>query len=56
MINSFLDGGNPVRYWLVMLAQGNWIAITAIPVVLIAVWYIYKLSRKDFDENGQLKE
>ncbi|MFD2830056.1 PTS galactitol transporter subunit IIC [Corticicoccus populi] len=56
MINSFLDGGNPVRYWLVMLAQGNWIAVAIIPVVLIIVWYIYRLSRRDFDENGQLKE
>lgn len=56
MINSFLDGGNPFRYWLVTLAEGNWIAFAAIPVVVVFLWFVYKISKKDFDENGNLKE
>src|SRR5699024_12128521 len=56
MINSFLDGGNPVRYWLVMLAQGSWIAIIAIPIVAILIWWVHKITRRDFDESGHLKE
>src|SRR5699024_582995 len=47
MINSFLDGGNPVRYWIVIIA---------IPIVAILIWWVYKITRRDFDESGHLKE
>ncbi|MGK3722076.1 PTS galactitol transporter subunit IIC [Priestia megaterium] len=55
LVNSFLDGGNPFRYWLVMLSQGNIFAIGAIPVIALVIWWAYKITRKDFDENGDLK-
>lgn len=56
LINSFLDGGNPFRFWLVTLSQGNLISLIAVPVVGLGLWWIYKLTRKDFDENGELKK
>lgn len=56
LINSFLDGGNPLRFWLITLSEGNLISIAVIPVVGLGLWWIYKITRRDFDENGELKE
>lgn len=55
LVNSFLDGGNPFRYWLVMLSQGNIFAIGAIPIIALVIWWAYKITKKDFDKNGDLK-
>ncbi|MFE5429027.1 PTS galactitol transporter subunit IIC [Peribacillus simplex] len=55
LVNSFLDGGNPFRYWLVMLSQGNIFAIGMIPVIGLVIWWAYKITKKDFNENGELK-
>jgi PTS system galactitol-specific IIC component len=55
LVNSFLDGGNPFRYWLVMLAEGNLLAIGVIPIIGLFIWWAYKITRKDFDESGKLK-
>ncbi|MFP3121949.1 PTS galactitol transporter subunit IIC [Ectobacillus funiculus] len=55
LVNSFLDGGNPFRFWLVMLSKGNIVALGVIPVIGLVVWWAYKITRKDFDENGELK-
>lgn len=55
LINSFLDGGNPLRYWLVMLSEGNIWSIIAIPVIALLLWWVYRLTRKDFDAEGNLK-
>ncbi|KKI91846.1 PTS system galactitol-specific transporter subunit IIC [Bacillus sp. SA1-12] len=55
LVNSFLDGGNPFRYWLVMLSQGNIFAIGMIPVVGLIIWLAYKITRKDFNDNGELE-
>ncbi|MFW6228488.1 MAG: PTS transporter subunit IIC [Alkalispirochaeta sp.] len=37
-ISAFIDGGNPVRFWLFYLFQGNIWAIVAIPAVLGMLW------------------
>ena len=37
-ISAFIDGGNPVRFWLFHLFQGNIWAIGAVPVVLLMMW------------------
>jgi len=37
-ISAFIDGGNPVRFWLFYLFQGNIRAIAAIPAVLGMLW------------------
>ncbi|MDK8640451.1 PTS galactitol transporter subunit IIC [Niallia taxi] len=55
LVNSFLDGGNPFRYWLVMISQGNLFAIAAIPFIAFFIWLAYKITRRDFDDNGQFK-
>jgi len=56
LVNSFLDGGNPLRYWLVMLFQGNIFAIGAIPIIGLVIWWAYKISKKDFNVNSELKD
>lgn len=37
-ISAFIDGGNPVRFWLFHLFQGNIWAIVAVPVVVLMMW------------------
>jgi galactitol PTS system EIIC component len=46
LMNAFTDGGNPVRYWLLKLAVGDWIALAALPVVGFLLWLSWKESRK----------
>jgi PTS system galactitol-specific IIC component len=55
LVNSFLDGGNPFRYWLVMLSQGNLFAIGMIPMIGLVLWWAFKITRKDFNDKGELK-
>ena len=35
LITALTDGGNPIRYWGLMLSKGNAIALTLIPVMVI---------------------
>jgi len=44
--NAFTDGGNPVRYWILKLSAGDWIAIAIIPVVAFLLWFNWKESRR----------
>ncbi len=41
-ITAFTDGGNHVRFYLLKLFQGNWIAIGLIPVVLGMMYLGYR--------------
>lgn len=45
-VSSFLDGGNPLRYWLLQIFSGNIIALILIPVIGVVIFYIYKLTYK----------
>lgn len=47
LINSFLDGGNPFRYWMVELFSGNFIAIGLIPVIGAFIWWLVGITRKE---------
>lgn len=47
VITAFLDGGNPLRFWIVKIFQLNWIALIMIPIVAIIIWWIYKATKKD---------
>lgn len=42
IVSSFLDGGNPLRFWLLKIFDMNIIAIILIPVILVLVYVIYK--------------
>jgi galactitol PTS system EIIC component len=44
--NAFTDGGNPIRYWFLKLAAGDWIAIAIVPVVGFLLWFNRRQSRK----------
>ncbi len=41
-ITAFTDGGNHVRFYILNLFQGNWIAFAVIPVVLFMMFLSYK--------------
>jgi PTS system galactitol-specific IIC component len=42
-MNAFTDGGNPIRYWLLRLSEGDWMAIAIVPVMGFLLW----LSRRE---------
>ncbi len=44
-VSSFLDGGNPFRFWLLEIFNGNVIAIGLVPVVGLVLWGIFRLTR-----------
>lgn len=46
-ITAFTDGGNHVRFYLLTIFQGNWVAIGLIPVVLAMMYLSYRRSVSD---------
>ncbi|MBB1200971.1 PTS galactitol transporter subunit IIC [Enterobacteriaceae bacterium 89] len=44
-VSSFLDGGNPFRFWLLEIFNGNVIAIGLIPVVALAIYGVFRLTK-----------
>lgn len=46
LVSSFLDGGNPLRYWILQIFDANIIAIGLIPVIGGIIFWIYKLTYK----------
>lgn len=55
VITAFLDGGNPLRFWIVKIFQLNWFALVLIPIVGLLIWFIYKATKKEVlgSENDQ---
>lgn len=56
LVSSFLDGGNPLRYWILQIFELNWIALTLIPVIGIIVFWLYKTTRTQIllsDSKGE---
>lgn len=45
-VTSFLDGGNPLRYWIVEISRLNPIALILIPIIGLLVWWVYKVTKK----------
>jgi galactitol PTS system EIIC component len=46
LMNAFTDGGNPIRYWLLKLSAGDWIAIAVVPLMGFLLWLSRRESRK----------
>jgi galactitol PTS system EIIC component len=46
LVSSFLDGGNPLRYWILQIFSGNVLALILIPVIGIVVFWVYKVTYK----------
>ena len=44
-VSSFLDGGNPFRYWLLEIFNGNMIAIGLVPVIALIIYAIFRLTK-----------
>ncbi len=45
-VTSFLDGGNPLRYWLVKIFELNPIALGLIPLIGLIIWWLYRVTKK----------
>lgn len=46
-ISSFLDGGNPFRFWLLKIFQGNIIALILIPVIGFIIYALVRSTKKE---------
>lgn len=44
-VSSFLDGGNPFRFWLLEIFNGNIIAIGLVPVIALVLYGIFRITR-----------
>ena len=44
-VSSFLDGGNPFRFWLLEIFNGNLIAIALVPVIALVLYGIFRMTR-----------
>ena len=56
-VTSFLDGGNPLRYWLVKIFEFNPVALGLIPVIGLIIWWLYRVTKKSvFGEADSLDE
>lgn len=44
-VSSFLDGGNPFRYWLLEIFNGNMIAVGLVPVIALIIYAIFRLTK-----------
>ncbi|HEG4360016.1 PTS galactitol transporter subunit IIC [Klebsiella oxytoca] len=44
-VSSFLDGGNPFRYWLLEIFNGNMIASGLVPVIALIIYAIFRLTK-----------
>ncbi|WP_196594215.1 PTS galactitol transporter subunit IIC [Pectinatus sottacetonis] len=45
LVSSFLDGGNPYRFWIMKIFQGNILSIALIPVIAVIIYFIYKWTK-----------
>lgn len=50
-VSSFLDGGNPFRFWLVKISEMNIIALIMIPIVAVILYWVFKATKNRVYEN-----
>ena len=46
-ISSLLDGGNPFRFWMVKIFEGNYIALVLIPVIVVIIMLLHRKTNKE---------
>lgn len=51
-ISSLLDGGNPFRFWMVKIFEGNLIALGLIPVIFITCLLLYRMTTKQLQREA----
>jgi PTS system galactitol-specific IIC component len=47
IFTSFVDGGNILRTWAVKLFSGNTAALILAPIVLLALYFTYRIIRSE---------
>lgn len=52
-ISSFLDGGNPFRFWILKIFEGNIIAIVLIPVIAGLLYWLFKTTNAKLKNNAE---
>lgn len=52
-VTSFLDGGNPLRFWIVKIFELNPFALGGIVVIGLLVWWIYRATKKEVVDIDQ---
>lgn len=52
-ISSLLDGGNPFRFWMVKIFEGNLIALGLIPVIVITCLLLYRMTSRQLKREEQ---
>ena len=50
-ISSLLDGGNPFRYWMVKVFEGDVFALGLIPVVAILCFIAYRITKQQLRDE-----
>jgi len=50
-VSSFLDGGNPFRFWLMKISEMNIIALIMIPIVAVILYWVFKATKNRVYEN-----
>lgn len=51
MFTSFLDGGNLFRGWMVKLFSGDLVAVLLLPVVVVLVYFTWKITKKEAKDS-----
>lgn len=47
MVSSFLDGGNPYRYWLMEVMNGDMYALLLLPVIGAILFFVWKMTKSE---------
>ncbi|WP_449598753.1 PTS galactitol transporter subunit IIC [Niallia sp. Marseille-Q9988] len=45
LVSSFLDGGNPFRYWLMKISELNLFALLLVPIIAGILYWLYKTTK-----------
>ncbi|MGO5131059.1 PTS galactitol transporter subunit IIC [Mitsuokella jalaludinii] len=55
MVSSFLDGGNPYRYWVMEIFNGNMYALILIPIIAAILYFVWKSTKSTVYCEGEEK-
>lgn len=50
-VSSFLDGGNPFRFWLMKISELDIIALILIPIIALLLYWLYNFTKKRVYED-----
>ena len=53
LVSSFLDGGNPFRFWVLKIFDGDFFALALIPIIAAVLYVVYRATRTTVYANGE---